>query len=101
MSTTTDWFGIRKDGTQFMITHRDFMDWAHKNDKQITVGWSHHFQFSDDHDTPLRGARLVRGTDVGGAIKTAEEQGWNDLRDQLLLYAMHGPEIRSKGGRVD
>lgn len=84
----TNWYGIDKYGNQIQVSHKDFMSWAYRNEKQITVGWSNYYQFPDDIGGDLSGARLVRGKDIGAAAKTAEELGWKDLRDQLLVFAV-------------
>jgi hypothetical protein len=71
MSTDT-WMGLSRDGSKLQISHTALMDWAYKNDKQFTVGWSHRF-------TDSNGNRLVRGD----YVEEAKAAGWNDLAEML------------------
>lgn len=73
--TTETWYGLAPDGSKVMIQHLDFMEWAFRNEKQFSVGWSHTYV--------QNGKRLVRGPKM---IATARAEGWNDLADQLASF---------------
>jgi hypothetical protein len=74
MSANT-WMGLSRDGRKLQISHTALMDWAYKNDKQFTVGWSHRF-------TDSNGNRLVRGD----YVEEAKAAGWNDLAEMLEMH---------------
>lgn len=73
--TTETWYGLAPDGSEVMIQHSDFMNWAYENEKIYSVGWSHAYV--------QNGKRLVRGPKM---IATARDRGWNDLADKLSSY---------------
>ena len=79
------WMGLKDDGTQIQISHSRLMDWAYRNDKQITVGWGHSFQHEDQ--------RLVRGEYVKEALKS----GWDDLAQMLVKHLGDCPGIHIEG----
>lgn len=68
------WLGVKDDGTFVSISHFGLMNWANRNEKQITVGWGHKFQHEDQ--------RLVRGNYVEEALKA----GWDDLAKLLAQH---------------
>lgn len=87
MNIGTWWNGIAKDGTQIGMDHGELMvEWAYRNDMQITIGWRCDFVFPDDKVTSpqLKGARMVRkGPDRPTYEAAARMAGWHDLADKF------------------
>lgn len=64
----TDWYGLDANGNQIQCTHAAAVDWAERNDKQVTVGWGTAFQTES-------GARYIRGINP----EAARRVGWEDI----------------------
>lgn len=80
------WNGLATDGSPVGMDHGKLMEWAWKNDMQITIGWRCDFTFPDDkvNDPLLKGARMVRtGPDRPTFEVAARLAGWEDMAEKF------------------
>lgn len=71
-----DWYGLDVQGNPVQCSHQSAMEWAERNDKQVTVGWGSAFQTES-------GTRYVRGMNPAAARKA----GWEDIAVMMEQFA--------------